>query len=393
MTTSRSRWALPAAPPPALRALLRHRAVLLWLAVAVPALVCLWGGWVPGDWVFFSQGADVLLGRGEVAPWQLYAAHPDVQIGPVPLLLTAPLTLLPPAVGGVLACALVAALLPLTCRWLELLGEHWRGPSPWRPATTFVGGLFAAIWWWRLGGEFAHPDDALVVAGGVAGLLVGARGRPLLGSVLLGLAVSGKPWAVGLLVLALAFGGRARWRRLLLAGAAALAPWAPFVLLDPATLLALSGYRVAVWSSAPLALLGLAEEPVPGWVRPVQFLLALGVVALAVAVGRADLGPFLAVAARLALEPQAWDYYFASLVVAALVADVLRRRAAGPWLTIGTVLVLYDVRWLVDDRSVMGAMLLLPLLAGVVLLLPDIGARLRLWTSPGGGRAPAGAAA
>ncbi len=361
---------MPDAPPRRLTALARGRFALLALAALIPALWHLRGGALPGDWPFFQQAAEVLLGRSATAPLHLYEALPATQVGPLPLLVTAPATLLPGTVGGTVTAAVLAMCLPLCCALLEASARTVLGPDPWLPVTTLAAGAFASIYWWRLAAEYAHPDDALVGVALAGALLCVVRGRHLRAAVLLGLAASGKPWAVGLLPLAAASraGASPRWGAAVLAGAVAALPWLPFLLGARGTWSALSGFRVDVWTTSPLTLLGVTG-PVPGWVRPAQFALAVAVCALAVARGRWQLGAFLAVAARLALEPQAWDYYFATLALAALAADLLRRRGRGPWLTAATVLVLYDARWLADDAALIGALQALPLVAGLALLV------------------------
>ncbi|WP_432496425.1 hypothetical protein [Kineococcus gypseus] len=366
------RWSLPAAPPPRLAAVARARSVLLAAAALVPALVHLRDGALPGDWPFLAGGVEVLLGRSGTAPLDLYAASPATQIGPLPLLVAAPLVLLPAPVGPALLVALLALCLPACCALLEGSARAALGDSPWVPCATLAGGLFAAVYWWRVAAEYAHPEDVLVAVALCAALRHLAHGRAGAAAVLLGLAASGKPWAVGLVPLAAAVpgGGAPRWRCAAAAALVALLPWLPFLLGSPDTLGALGGFRVDVWHTSPLGLLGVPAGPVPGWVRPAQFAAAGLTCALAVARGRWELGAVGAIAARLALEPQAWDYYFATLVVAALAADVLRRRHRGPWLTIAAVVVLHDARWLADGVAVVAALQALPLVVVLALLVP-----------------------
>jgi hypothetical protein len=179
------------------------------------------------------------------------------------------------------------------------------------------------------------------------------------------------------------FGGPiiVRGARVVVAGLVAAACWAPFLLAATGTLTALGSFRMTVWRTSPLALLGYGGLEYPDWVRPLQFGLAFALALVAVLRGRAHLVPFVVVAARIALDPLNWDYYFAAVAVGALAADLLRPTRRGPWLTAGVIVVLYDVRWLVNDMHVVGALQTTPLLLALVLL----------WAGPS--RAPRSSAA
>ena len=167
-----------------------------------------------------------------------------------------------------------------------------------------------------------------------------ARRRPVLAGIALGAAIAAKPWAVGFLPLLLALPHR-RLRAAVAALATAAAAWLPFVLGDPGTLGALHP-PVALVPGSGLHTLGVRGEVVPAWGRTAQFVLAPAV-ALAVAVSRRWAGVLLvAVAVRLALDPQDNAYFIGSAAMAAVVFDLLGTRWLVPWTTVLTVVLLWQ---------------------------------------------------
>lgn len=330
----------------------RRRHVVLLLAGVLPALWHVHTSGGIGDWAYFRTGALVLTGQGPYPPLHLYAQSPDTQIGPPALLLALPVALLPPTPSMWVIVVVLGATLPLVCHLLERAAVAERPTDPGTQLTVLAGGLFAAIYWWRLAADFTHPEDVLAVLA-VALVLVWTRTRPdprtaWIGAALLGTAAAGKPWAVGFLPLVAVWAGPVlvRAARVALGGLVAALWWTPFLVGAPGTLAALGTFRVQVWQSSPLALLGLAGSPYPEWVRPVQFGLALTLAVLAVVLGKVHLLPVAVLAARIAVDPQAWDYYFATVAAACLAVDLARTSYRGPWLTVGVVVVLYDARWL-----------------------------------------------
>ena len=156
----------------------------------------------------------------------------------------------------------------------------------------------------------------------------------------LGLAIASKPWAVAFVPLLLAL-PRDRARAAAATIATAAAAWLPFVLGDAGTTAALHP-QVALVPGSGLHALGVRGAVVPVWGRTVQLLLA-SAVALAVAVSRRWAGVLLvAVAVRLALDPQDNAYYIGSAAMAAVVFDLLGTRWLVPWTTVLTVLLLWQ---------------------------------------------------
>ncbi|WP_380156681.1 hypothetical protein [Kineococcus sp. R86509] len=371
--------------PPWVPVALRARYAVLLLVGVLPALWHLHTNGGVGDWGVFRSAAEVLSGRSSTAPLDLYLASPQTQIGPPALLLALPVALLPLPLGWWVLVLLTGCALPLCCRWLEDAARAGGTRDPRIELVVVTGGLLAGTYWWRIAADYSHPEDVMAIATAClvlkwSRLHPSSSWHPWLSAMLLGVAAAGKPWAVGFTVLAAAWSAphALRAARVLSAGIVAGACWLPFVLAAPESLTRLGAFRVEVWSTSPLALLGYGGVVYPVWVRPAQFALAVGLAGVAVLRRRADLAPFAAVAARIALDPQAWDYYFATTAVAALAADVLRPGTRGPWVTLTTIALLYDARWLLDDSWSIAAIQSLPVLVAVVLLLVGpVGARPR----------------
>lgn len=127
------------------------------------------------SWHYFAEVAHLLINPGvNGGGLHLYAAHPDLQIGPIALLVAAPLNALGPT-GGTLGAELTLALLG--------------------PLLLYV--------------------------------LVVARRRPYLGAGRLAGAIDSKPWAAGFVVLIVALPSAKRWRAALLTALGVAGAWLP----------------------------------------------------------------------------------------------------------------------------------------------------------------------
>ena len=65
------------------------------------------------SWHFFAQGGRLLLATGPGTGLQLYAGHPDLQIGPVALAISGVLRLIGPDQGELAAVLLMSATGPV----------------------------------------------------------------------------------------------------------------------------------------------------------------------------------------------------------------------------------------------------------------------------------------
>ncbi|WP_369052255.1 glycosyltransferase 87 family protein [Kineococcus terrestris] len=364
--------------------LLRLRHVLVGLSAVGVVLSYLTVFGTPDDWWYFRDAAVVLAGRDPaVSPGAFYRTHPGTWIGPVPLLLWTPLALLPEAVGGWTVALLSAAAVPCATLLAESLSTARWGPSRRARLTVLLAGCAAAPVWTEVCTTYTHPEDVAVVLLFLGALHALHRRRPVLTGLLLGLAAGGKPWAVGLLPLVVVLPTRAgRGRAAVSALLAAALPWVPFLSV-PGTLAAVSGSWAVVFAETPLGVAGLAGQVYPTTARLSQFALAVLLVAAVVRRHRWSAALFCCVAARLALEPQVLDYHWASLVLGAVVADVVGRRPL-PLLS-GLVVLTYHVSRSVDVALVEAGAQLVPLAAALALVLH----RGRAEDGPGGPGVPA----
>src|ERR1700751_2223733 len=82
-----------------------------WTAVWVALQVAL--KMTGQSWHFFAQGGQLLFATGPGTGLQLYAAHPDLQIGPLALAVSGVLRLIGPGQGELAAVLLMSATGPL----------------------------------------------------------------------------------------------------------------------------------------------------------------------------------------------------------------------------------------------------------------------------------------
>jgi hypothetical protein len=327
---------------PVLDAVLRH-----WFAGVVAISMLMYavssrhlGG--DSDWAFFTWGSNTLFGahsdfvRGaEFIPadgrggLHLYGSYPFLQIGP-PTFAVGKLLQIGPRQGIYLGSAVIQALGAATV-WL--LTQTVPQPDRRAKATALLGGGAVAVVWVGLT-HTGHLDDAMALTALAGAALAVTRSRPALAGLLLGLGASCKPWAVTVVALVLAFSG---WRARLTAAGSAVAVillcWAPFVIADPRTL-KLGQVHLMVSPASAAAALGATRITDPQALRLVQFLGGLALATLVVGLGRWALAPLSAFAVRLLLEPIPYEYYVASLAVAALLADLRGWRVRLPLATL-----------------------------------------------------------
>jgi hypothetical protein len=228
-----------------------------------------------------------------------------------------------------------AMLLP-TLRFAELASRRLRGSQPTRPVVVLAAFTIATALWVEMP-LFGHLDDCLVLLPLTAALWAIACDRPVLGAVLVGAACAGKPWGVvGVPLLLAPVLGRRRWRAIAVAGGVVAMVYGPFVLGDWHTLTA-GKPTLLVGRLSSLQLLGIAAGSHPwGWLRAVQFGVAVGLGAVAVIRRRMAAALLIGIAVRLLLDPGTNPYFPAGLAVAALVFDM----ASGRRLPVASLLAL-----------------------------------------------------
>jgi hypothetical protein len=305
--------------------------------VAVAAWTAWWAAraWsVSGlSWHFFADG-----GRWLADPHGLhvYADHPELQTGPLSLLVAA--VLRPLGAGAAEKVALVAMT---TAGPLLLAALVPVVPTARRALRILLAGLVLAPAWTVLSVRWGHVDDVLAMAAAVAAVRAVSAGRPLLAGLAVAVAIACKPWALGFLALLLSLPASSwAW-----AGATAAigtgAAWLPFVLADSATLTTLRP-NVALVPSSGLHALGVRGTVVPGWGRTTQLVASTAIAALAALTGRWPGVLLVTVAIRLALDPQDNAYYIGAAALAAVVFDLLGTSWTVPWTTLLTVLALWQ---------------------------------------------------
>ena len=316
---------------------MRWRALLEWAVAAAALAWAAWwsaGAWAASglSWHFFADGSHWLFQTDGLS---LYAQHPELQVGPLSLVVAGAFEALPGGASKSVALAAMALTGPALLGLLAVVV-----PAERRLVRMLLAALVLLPAWTVLAVRWGHLDDVFATAFGVGAVVAVCRQRPVLAGIALGAAIASKPWAVGFLPLLLAL-PRLRLRAAVAALTTVAAAWLPFVLGDVGTLGALHP-PVALVPGSGLHTLGVRGEIVPRWGRTVQFVLAPAV-ALAVAMKGRWAGVMLvAVAVRLALDPQDNAYFIGSAAMAAVVFDLLGTRWLVPWTTVLTVVLLWQ---------------------------------------------------
>ena len=285
------------------------------------------------SWHYFSLGARLLTSPSSVhgAGVHLYAAHPELQLGPLTLVAAEPFQAMGATLGPLLAI-LALALLGLGVLAVLVSAAELDRILP--DSLVLVTGLLVVPVWAELATHYTHLDDGLALAFAALSLRAVRAGRPVPAGLLLAASIACKPWAIGFLPLLLALPADRRGRALLTTLAGASLAWLPFVLGDPGTL---SAGQFAIRNAADSALraVGVSNPSTPSWDRLAQLALALAVGVLLVRREQWSAVPLAVVSARMLLDPQTYPYYSAGLVVAAAAVDLLRTDRHFPLWTAG----------------------------------------------------------
>ena len=326
------------------RAALWVRAGWPWLVLWPWALawVAFQAGMAGQSWHFFAQGGRLLFGDAPGAGLQLYATHPDLQIGPLALAVSGMLRAIGPGNGESTAIAAMSLTGPL------VLAAVWRLVPPAerqrRSRLLFAGLLFLPVWT-ELTTHFAHLDDLMALGFSVAALHAVARRHPVWAGLALAAAADSKPWAAAFMVLLLAL-PRRQWLTALAAFTGGIAVvWLPFMLADPRTVSAVTRFTIPNDRSSALRVLGVMDPRTPWWDRSAQLLLGLAAGAVAVRRGRWPAVLLVGVAARILLDPGVYAYYTAGALLGTIVVDLVVTRWRVPWATATAALLLYAARF------------------------------------------------
>lgn len=306
--------------------------LLGWVAILGTLHYFVWSGI---GWPFFPQGVHLLLSDD----WpHLYAAHPELQIGPLTFAIAAPLVL---SLGGV--AGEVAAMV-LMCGAGYLVLAQIRTLQPVRNRLTdrafLLSGICFLTVWTELAVTFAHLDDVLAILFAVTSLRALRGHRPYLAAVLLAGAVDCKPWAIAFVPLLLVLEPWVRWRAVAAWGAVVAAAWLPFFLADPASLAA-GTFRIRNALASSLRVFGDNASSTPGWDRPAQLILALAAAGFLVWRRRWYRVIAMTLAVRLLLDPGVRSYYDAGLIAGCVIADIALSTTSAPLFSITALLFFY----------------------------------------------------
>ena len=288
-------------------------------------------------WHFFEVAVGRLLADG----LSMYRDHPELQFGPLSVVVAAPFVALQsllgrPIVTGLLMVTLsalglwvVATLHATAARCNVGLGE--------RAAVT--GALLVVIVWGDLAVRTTHIDDAIALSCLVFALSALVRERAAPAIVALAVAAAAKPWAIVFAPLVAALPGRWRWLRVVAVGALAVGTWVPFILAEPATL-DTSRFVIENDPTSVLRALGFDDPVTPRWVRPTQLFGGLAIVSALVLARRWPAGVLAGIAWRLLLDPGAHRYYTIGFVVGALLLELRARPERIPAFSIAAAITL-----------------------------------------------------
>jgi hypothetical protein len=299
----------------------------------------------PISWHWFDLSARLLVGDG--APGEgrgglhLFESHPELQFGPVAVVVTAVVRLVGGGHAMMLARVLAAALAPVVLWTLEGLARREFPPSdaPRIRRLSLLAGVLLIPAWDLVAVRTVHIDDAIALTATVAALALARRDRPWWSAALVGLAIGAKPWAVAFLPILLLL-RRHRTAAIILAGVLGSIVWVPFLVAAPGTVEALRDYRLAVAPRSALHLLGFDTVAAPVWLRPVQFVATLAAATAAVVRGRWPGVIFVAMATRILLDPAVHSYHLTGLVVGAVAWDLIWCDRRWPMWTICPVVLL-----------------------------------------------------
>jgi hypothetical protein len=358
------------------------RATAGWLArhwhhlvLLVVALLCgLHFRYLHGQsWHYFVTGARALFCVGaqtQACGLHVYAAHPDLQIGPLSFVVAALVVWWPGDDGLILGCIamMLAGLLALLIVEYNAYRSIERADRPRLQRRVFLAGLVFLPAWADLAVHFAHLDDVLALVFTAWAVRAVGRDRPVEVGLALSLATISKPWAIAFLPLVLALPARR-----LTAAACALVPpllvALPFLIADPHTVTAAS-FGIPNAAASSLRVLGVTSPMTPQWDRPAQFALGMLLGVWAVRRQRWPAIVMLAATARIVLDPGVYSYYTAALLLGTVIWDLQARRGRViPIWTWAVFAALFAARYLPVQPAVLGVLRLAVCLGIVVCAL------------------------
>lgn len=285
------------------------------------------------SWHYFVTAVHAFF---SAHPLSIFAAHPELQMGPLTFLVTAPFVLIIPGVAGQFsAMAFMVAIGLLAVREIRTIAADRLDQRSW-----LVSSLLIMAVWTELAIYWGHLDDAFALYFGLLGLRLVRTGHPFAAAVALAVSVDFKPWAAPLVALLLLAPAR-RWIPLGAIWIAVVAiVWLPFFLGDSSTSAALH-FGIKVDPASTLHLLGVRDSTTPPWVREAQIFGGFALAILAIWRRRWASVFLIVLAVRLLLDPGTKNYYDTGLLVGAGVLDVALSRIRVPLASIGAFVLVY----------------------------------------------------
>jgi hypothetical protein len=338
----------------AVRAPARRRSSLrLWVLLSIWTAVWMVPHlWRPGvSWHFFDLGARLLFSNASDGGLHVYASHPMLQIGPLSLLIAAPLSLADPWHGRFVAIVLMTALGPVL---LWLIGSLRTAAAQLisRQRLAIAGLVFLPVWT-EIAVHFAHLDDVLALTFAVLALHAVERGHAPLAGALLAFAADSKPWAAAFVPLIFVLAPRLRRQAAAAWVLGVGAAWLPFLLGDPRSL-RMAAFTIPNAASSGLRALGIYDSRTPPWDRPTQLVLGCMLAWLLVRTGRWPAVLFAVITVRILFDPATYSYYTSGLVLAAILMDMLLTRRRVPLYALSAIVVIYAARATPLDLRALG---------------------------------------
>lgn len=324
---------------------------VLWFAAVEPN-----GGF---SWHYLRAGGELIYAgpsRGD-GGLNLYAHHPELQMGPLSFLTAGLFNPFPEAVGQFLAAALMSVL-GLVILVLAGRSAAWHflgtGTNHQRlRQRVLIAGLAFIPMWVEVAVRFGHLDDVLALFFTALAVRSVTLGNAASTGVFLALAMDAKPTALAFVPLLLAL-PRHQWLRagLWCAGLVGLV-WLPFFVGAPHSFAA-AEFTIPNHPASALRWLGVGNPETPPWDRPAQAALSLVLGCAAVWRGRWAGVVLLGANARILLDPSVYTYYTASVLLGTLLWDVIGQRRLVPWWSWIALLTLYGSVFVVPDESARG---------------------------------------
>jgi hypothetical protein len=294
-----------------------------------------------GDsWGYFETAARGLFGADGL---HLFAHHPELQFGPLAVLVAEGFRIVGRAHTVLLVEIALVALLMAPIIFIDRIAIALHVDADRRRWCIALASLVLVPAWLEIAVGTAHLDDGLVLTASLGAVAAVAYRRPVLAGLALGLAIDAKPWAVLFVPVLFALPSGSRRSALVTAALTTAGAWMPFVIADHHTLGAVH-FTIRNSQGSALRWLGVHTPRTPSWDRLAQMAGGIAIASVAVVRRRWSAVLLAGVAVRLLLDPGINRYYTVGLIIAALLVDVVQLRSRFPWLAVGAFVLVWVPR-------------------------------------------------